>query len=437
VARSGYWIGWSVIALAGTAYLGFALFQGDRRMFLPGRTTAAHYQIEAACAACHTPFAGVTAQPCLRCHGDELTAADDSHPASKFTDPRNAPLLEILDARSCVSCHREHNDEITGAVGVTLPDDFCVRCHQDVGKERPTHAGLTFDTCGSGGCHNYHDNTALYQDFLLKHTSEPAVLPGGNVPDRTIRAQPAERLSAGDRDAPASVDVDAAIVSEWEASAHARAGVNCTGCHVPGTRTDGHSRWVERPTERACASCHDGEAKGFLAGKHGMRLANGLAPMTPALGRLPMKASAAGVELSCSQCHSSHGFDTAKAAVDACLACHDDAHSRAYIGSPHEVLWTREIAGNSRPGTGVSCATCHLPRDERAPGTVLVEHNQNATLRPNEKMVRTVCLRCHGLAFSLDALADTALIRTSFRGWPAHQVDSIEMATRHAKSASP
>jgi hypothetical protein len=36
---------------------------------------------------------------------------------------------------------------------------------------------------------------------------------------------------------------------------------------------------------------------------------------------------------------------------------------------------------------------------------ILVQHNQNETLEPAEKMIRPVCLHCHGLGFSIDALA--------------------------------
>ena len=35
----------------------------------------------------------------------------------------------------------------------------------------------------------------------------------------------------------------------------------------------------------------------------------------------------------------------------------------------------------------------------------LVQHNQNDGLQPNEKMIRPVCMSCHGLGFSIDALA--------------------------------
>jgi hypothetical protein len=57
-----------------------------------------------------------------------------------------------------------------------------------------------------------------------------------------------------------------------------------------------------------------------------------------------------------------------------------------------------------------------------------VQHNQNDNLRPNEKMVRSVCANCHGLEFSLDALADRALIDRCFDGPPSLHLDSARMA---------
>jgi formate-dependent nitrite reductase cytochrome c552 subunit len=119
--------------------------------------------------------------------------------------------------------------------------------------------------------------------------------------------------------------------------------------------------------------------------------------------------------------------------MDACLGCHNDAHSLAYTESSHFELWQNELARRTEPGTGVSCATCHLPRIEhtrQGHSRVLVQHNQNDNLRPNEKMIRSVCLHCHGFGFSLDALADAALIRTNFIGRPSRHVESIDMALR-------
>lgn len=434
----GYWITWTIGALAGTAYLASALTRDNQTMFVPGEMTAGHHQIELKCATCHTPFQGVTDGACEKCHAEELSAANDSHPKSKFTDPRNAERLKLLDARSCIACHREHNPALTRQMGVTLPDDFCVLCHSDVGSDRPSHAGMTFDTCASAGCHNFHDNTALYEDFLIKHAYEPPVLPWPFVPARAMRRHPsagearsAALLSSKQQDAPAHVTPDGELVAAWESTAHARAGVNCTGCHRSPAAPA--IRWLNEPGTSACTACHERENKGFLEGRHGMRIASGLAPMSPRLARLPMKPQAADLELTCSSCHSSHRFDTRRAALDACLGCHDDRHSLAYLKSPHYALWKSETEAGGQAGSGVSCATCHLPRERRKEDgieAVFVQHNQNHNLRPNEKMARGVCLSCHGLEFTLDALADAELIEKNFTGRPSRRVKSVEMANR-------
>jgi hypothetical protein len=437
---------WTVAAVAAAAHLGSEMTVGNRTIFVPGRTTAGHYQIEIACAACHTPFQGVSEAACVACHGAELAAVDDSHPKSKFTDPRNADRVRQLDARSCVACHREHSPDITRPMGVTLPDDLCVLCHADVGRERPSHAGMTFDTCAGAGCHNYHDNSALYEDFLAKRAGQPPLLPRPVVALRDLmaRLQPAGAASAGSlttahQDAPPEARAAAGLLSEWESTAHARAGVNCTACHrtaSSGARppaSEEIAAWTDRPAERECAACHEPEVTGFLESRHGMRVARGLPPMRPSLARAPMKSDALDLTLTCGSCHSAHTFDTRRAATTACLRCHDDRHSVAYVTSPHYRLWSSELEGRAPAGSGVSCATCHLPRERRTENgveAVFVQHNQNHNLRPNEKMVRTVCLNCHGLELTLDALADPRLIETNFTGKPARHVGSVEMARK-------
>jgi hypothetical protein len=142
--------------------------------------------------------------------------------------------------------------------------------------------------------------------------------------------------------------------------------------------------------------------------------------------------------LTCTTCHSAHAFDRARAEVEACLGCHDDKHSRAYIGSPHDKLAKAERDGTGAKGTGVSCATCHMPRTTRDdPDTgeehLLVVHNQNHNLRPNEKMIRSVCMSCHGLGFAIDALADAALVSRNFAGRPSARVESIEWVMRRIR----
>jgi hypothetical protein len=124
--------------------------------------------------------------------------------------------------------------------------------------------------------------------------------------------------------------------------------------------------------------------------------------------------------------------------VEACLGCHRDRHTAAYESSPHYALWKKELAGEATPGSGVSCASCHLPRVEhRAPDSsakrTLVQHNQSDNLRPSEKMIRPVCMSCHGLGFSIDALADAALVGNNFTGQPGRHVKSLDMVAERVK----
>jgi hypothetical protein len=58
---------------------------------------------------------------------------------------------------------------------------------------------------------------------------------------------------------------------------------------------------------------------------------------------------------------------------------------------------------------------------------VITQHNQNDTLRPTSRMLRAVCLNCHGPAFAIDALADRELARRNFTGKPSRHVESLDM----------
>ena len=409
----------------------FQMLAIDRSLFLPGETTDGHYQIEIRCEQCHTEnFSDVSTiqDSCTGCHAAELKRADDSHPRSKFTDPRNADRVEKLDARWCITCHQEHRPEVTKTMGLSLPEDYCYQCHENVGEDRPTHEGLAFDSCANSGCHNFHDNKALYEDFLVEHRGDPELRAVAWVPLRNTASKPKDgSISPLDHDAPLSTPELERWVSEWAGSLHATNGVNCSDCHA----AEG-APWSDSPARAVCESCHEDENAGFLASRHGMRIAANLSPMTPSRARLPMEAESANHEVDCNQCHSAHGYDTKNAAVEACLTCHADDHSRSYEASPHAALWRLELAGDAEPGSGVSCATCHFPRvdDTSVPGTHRVAHNQNDYLRPNEKMIRSTCLHCHGLGFSIDALADSALILNNFRGRPSLEVESIHYAAK-------
>lgn len=411
-----------IVMVALVGLLAYSFKGTTRSLYLPGVTTSGHYQIELECDSCHgEAFSGEEAlqAACVRCHGEELKAANDSHPESKFTDPRNADRVAQLDARLCVTCHREHRPELISKMGLSLPPDYCYRCHQTIGEERPSHEGMAYDTCADAACHNFHDNRALYEDFLSQHLDDPDLLPATKNPPRR-RPDDTQRLAAKDADAPAGASEDDSIRGDWAASAHAAGGVNCTDCH-----TSKAGQWQDPVPREQCAECHEDENHGYLAGRHGMREAAGLAPMRVADARLPMREDAHGKSLSCTSCHGDHRFDTRAAAVSACLTCHADTHSKNHERTEHARLWKADPSGQS----GASCATCHLPRIARGDAS-RVQHNQNDTLRPNEKMVRPVCANCHGVAFALASLADEKSIASNFDEPPAGPPEGIRLVRK-------
>ncbi|MDE0125907.1 MAG: hypothetical protein OXN97_15145 [Bryobacterales bacterium] len=289
-------------------------------------------------------------------------------------------------------------------MGVTVPGDYCFHCREGIAEERPTHVGMAFDSCASAGCRNLHDNRALYDDFLVEHGRVEIQTMTVAAPLRSayVEWDAAGRRARGETDVPAGLFANPTLTAAWAASAHAASGVGCS------------------------------------TGRHGMRPAAGLERMSPSEARLAMQPDARSLILDCGSCHDPHSVGVRRAAADACLACHADGHSKAYQNSAHFRLWQSEMVGVGKPGSGVSCASCHLPREARRVSgdqRIVVQHNQNANLRPNEKMIREVCMRCHSLAFAIDSLADLDLVRRNLAGPPKRHVPSIEMA--HSRAGLP
>lgn len=227
-----------LLALAFFGYFGYKMLGSEKQLFLPGKTSSGHYQIELACTGCHTPFGGVKQQACLDCHGAGLDAALDSHAPSIFNDPRSFAMLEVVDATRCISCHSEHIADLTQDKAAHIPKDFCFPCHKDIAIERPSHKGMAADGCAASGCHNYHDNQALYEDFLAKHLDEDRLLLGPSnaavVMSRSaaVPAKPKNVLTVNDQDGK-NHSSDKPVVQDWAGSRHAKAGVNCSDCHEP------------------------------------------------------------------------------------------------------------------------------------------------------------------------------------------------------------
>ncbi len=448
--KKALWGAWILMTMVLGAYFGKQLFSSDNKeVFLIGEATYGHYQIEMACETCHSSAFGgieVIQDACTQCHADELEVAHDSHPKSKFTGPRNADRVEILDARYCVTCHTEHQKEQTHAMGVTLPDDYCYHCHQDIETDRPSHQNLAFDSCASAGCHNYHDNRALYEDFLIEHAKTPWLNSTAKAVEkstqRAVKSLPRSTpLNASSSRYAQEIEANPDITHQWQASSHAAAGIDCDGCHQPQKNTP----WVDKPTHQQCKECHGFEVEGFLSGKHGMRLSGALSaslsPLTPAQSHLQIEADAQSLTHGCNTCHGAHEFNPEQAAVEGCLTCHADNHSQAFKGSLHGQLWQKTLTHselNPLPTqTAVTCATCHLPRIKKTVAgqtRYAVSHNQNDNFKPNEKMIRSVCMDCHGLQFSLNALADPELINNNFSSKPKTHVESIDWAIKRLES---
>ena len=453
------WVLW----LLGTAMAGGYLFHAikgpQQQLFLPGKTTYGHYQIELQCSACHDEGNDMVKQEaCISCHGEELERVGDSHPIAKFAKSTDALKLLPMDMRAnsalvksryCITCHVEHRSDglaaTKGGMGLTQPENYCKACHEDIQENRVTHEGLAFSTCLAAGCHNFHDNSGLFEQHLKDHMHEKpnVVSDEARVPKRDFAQRHQQwvkdqgksiiKLTMATADAPRDVKLEKNQLIAWQDTPHAAAGVNCTDCHNVKDEPTGNLIWKDNPGYATCKTCHKDEVHDFLGSRHGMRLDQGLSPMTPGMARLPMLDTARDIQMTCNSCHSAHSFDTQFAAMSACMQCHADEHTLSFKNSAHHDAWLDEIAGVGAAGSGVSCATCHLPRvQQKVEGKMQtsVMHNQNDFLRPNEKMLRPVCMQCHGLPFAIDALADRKLIDSNFSDQPAgkhHQPSSFDM----------
>lgn len=214
------------------------------------------------------------------------------------------------------------------------------------------------------------------------------------------------------------------ITDRWQNSAHALAEINCTSCH----QAENSQIIVAHPNHESCQSCHQTQVDTFLLGKHGIRLLEGESPLTPALAHLPMKGKALDKTMNCNTCHDVHSVNTALAAVDACLTCHNDAHSLNYKSSKHGQLWLAQGRLPRPTEQSTTCATCHLPRQvsESTEG-VTVNHNSTYTLKPRDRMVKEVCMNCHGMEFAYNSIFDDDLVESNFARPPTQNLDTIEM----------
>lgn len=218
----------------------------------------------------------------------------------------------------------------------------------------------------------------------------------------------------------------------WQSSAHGRAEVNCSSCHLEAESEE----LVVQPTAESCRSCHEKTVETFLLGKHGVRLGEGLSPLQPKMAHLPMKEEGMNQVMNCNTCHDVHAVNTVTAAVEACLTCHDDPHSRNYFQSRHGEMWLAQTELARPNQESVTCATCHLPRQTTEAKKVFVNHNNTYTLLPRDRAVKEVCMNCHGMEYSYNSIFDDALVKENFARSPTLNLQTLEMVRELEKKRS-
>ena len=212
----------------------------------------------------------------------------------------------------------------------------------------------------------------------------------------------------------------------WQTSAHALNEINCSSCH----ETSDTNEFVARPGIESCQTCHQQDVDTFLLGQHGIRLLEGDPPLTPAMARLPMQPDAMTLQMTCNSCHDVHSVNTVQAAVDSCLTCHSDTHSLNYENSRHAELFAADRTLPRPSATSVSCATCHLPRHQTGTGDnvfTLVNHNNTYTLLPRDRMVKDVCMNCHGMEYSYNSIFDDDLVEANFDAPPSLALETFDL----------
>ena len=224
-------------------------------------------------------------------------------------------------------------------------------------------------------------------------------------------------------------DKQAEITADWQASAHAKAGVTCADCHGGDPGSDQITKamspsngYVGAPDRQEavglCGSCHanvdrmkasglptDQYAK-YWSSVHGQRL---------------ISASDSRVAV-CTDCHGSHDIKKVSDPTsrtfavnipDLCAGCHADAKRMEPYGIPTDqyAIYSKSVHGtallDNKDVRAPSCASCHGSHDAKPPtSTTVVEvcgkcHTATQDLytqsRHSElKAAAPKCWTCHG-----------------------------------------
>lgn len=185
-------------------------FAGDDAVHSPGALVSAHASFADDCAECHTPWRGIAAESCERCHSGAVHAADQAF------------------APDCASCHREHQ----GDTPLSRPGDaHCTQCHSGL---------VTAGGAPSARFEREVASLASHPEFALlrRAAADPGAADPGTV----------------------ALDHEKHLALEMPGLGRKLA---CADCHVP----DATGRLMQPIRyELHCASCHELGLEGRLAG---------------------------------------------------------------------------------------------------------------------------------------------------------------------------
>ena len=58
---------------------------------------------------------------------------------------------------------------------------------------------------------------------------------------------------------------------------------------------------------------------------------------------------------------------------------------------------------------------------------MVVNHNNTFTLLPRDRMVKEVCMNCHGMEFAYNSIFDDDLVESNFARPPTLSMDTLKM----------
>jgi hypothetical protein len=269
--------------------------------------------------------------------------------------------------------------------------------------------------------------------------------------------------------------VTAGHVTDWESSAHAEMGVDCSVCHGTDHQTDKDASLTRLPDESVCGECHTDQFEQFQKGKHnhGWKSLNAInvthlepdALMEGGRGcggchNMGIKTDAERQDLkkkgnryqnnSCDECHTRHTFAKSEAQdPHACQQCHmgyDHPQWEMWSSAKHGTRWFTKEAGRLPKDAAVpTCQTCHLPNGTHTNRTAWGFFGVRLPLPADKEWAddRTTILKALGIlnpktgapTKRLDAVKNLDMARLTEEDWQNERNKMISICSQcHSKT---